>query len=169
MGGTNIWQALDTALPVLQASAGRPGHVMLLTDGESREREAIIPNLQRYKQAHEGLPGTISTFGFGYNLDSKLLVEVAEQGTGSYSFIPDAGFVGTAFVNMLSQLLSTVAHDAYLKVETPLSDAEIVEPYGHGLYVPEHNSGFLVYSVGTLQIGQTKDVVIPVRLTCGAQ
>merc|ERR1719464_2010294 len=126
MGGTHIWQALDTALPVLQASTGRPGHIMLLTDGKSCEHKNIIPNLQKYKQAHEGLPGTISTFGFGYNLDSKLLVEMAEEGTGSYSFIPDAGFVGTAFVNMLSQLLSTMAQNACLNVEKPESGAEIV-------------------------------------------
>jgi len=46
--------------------------------------------------------GTVSTFGFGYNLDSKLLVDIASLGGGYYSFIPDAGMVGTCFINALA-------------------------------------------------------------------
>ena len=36
--------------------------------------------------------------------DSKLLVDMAHGGFGVYSFIPDAGFVGTIFVNYISSL-----------------------------------------------------------------
>jgi len=46
--------------------------------------------------------GTLSTFGFGYNLESKLLVDIANMGGGYYSFIPDAGMVGTCFINALA-------------------------------------------------------------------
>merc|ERR1740124_510677 len=46
--------------------------------------------------------GALSTFGFGYNLDSKLLTDIAKIGAGYYSFIPDAGMVGTCFINALA-------------------------------------------------------------------
>lgn len=51
----------------------------------------------------------INTFGFGYDIDSKLLTELAEEGGGMYTFVPDSGFVGTAFVNSISNLLTTFA------------------------------------------------------------
>jgi len=136
---------------------------MLLTDGESQNREAILPNLEAYKQQHEGLPGTINTFGFGYTLDSKLLTNMANAGSGAYSFIPDAGFVGTCFVNMMSQLLVTMAKGVFLKVEKP-ENAELMDPRVHGTWQVEDMKDFWNISVGTLQYGQTKDIVMPFKL-----
>jgi len=69
-----------------------------------------------------GLPGTINTFGFGYNLDSRLLVEMSSAGSGSYSFIPDAGFGGTCFVSTLSQLLVTMGREVYLQGDKRFCD-----------------------------------------------
>jgi len=52
----------------------------------------------------------VNTFGFGYELDSKLLEDIAILGnSGSYAFIPDGSFVGTIFVNAITTLLTTVA------------------------------------------------------------
>ena len=42
-----------------------------------------------------------------FSEDSDLLVQMAEKGFGVYSFIPDAGFVGTIFVNYISRWAST--------------------------------------------------------------
>ena len=41
------------------------------------------------------------SFGFGYSLDSKLLHNIAHSFNGSFSIIPDAGFVGTVFIHSL--------------------------------------------------------------------
>lgn len=108
-GDTDLWSGLVKGLDALRAGAekGRFGHIMVLTDGESHHRDQIIPNLMQYKEENERLPKTINTFGFGYRLDSKLLVDLATAGPGSYSFVPDAGLVGTVFVNTLSNLLVT--------------------------------------------------------------
>ena len=35
--------------------------------------------------------------------------DIAHEGSGSYGFIPDSGFVGTIFVNSLSNLLCNIA------------------------------------------------------------
>jgi len=77
--------------------------IFILTDG--------VPNIHpphSYERdiaellAETPVFGSISSFGFGYQLDSKLLVDIATMGGGYYSFIPDAGMVGTCFINALA-------------------------------------------------------------------
>jgi len=130
-GGTDIWKGLEHGLEALrgQTGKGRFGHVMLLTDGESTARETIVPNLEAYKKKYSRLPGTVNTFGFGYRLDSELLTKLATLGNGSYSFIPDAGFVGTAFVNTMSTLLVTMAQEVFLDLEAK-DESEVLHVSG---------------------------------------
>jgi len=162
-GGTDIWQGLSHGLEALHTDIekGRLGHIMLLTDGMSQSPDSIVPNLQQYRTTHERLPGTISTFGFGYNLDSRLLVELAEEGSGSYSFIPDAGFVGTVFVNTVSNLLVTMAHEAYLSLETDLECTP-------GDLPVSKQDGYIRVKIGTLQYGQTKDILLRMKARSAA-
>lgn len=60
---------------------------------------------------------TINTYGFGYNLDSKLLNEIAYEGKGVYNFIPDSGLIGTVFINSISNMLSTYANNVIINLE----------------------------------------------------
>lgn len=73
--------------------------------------------LKKYKEDNPEVNCAISTFGFGYSLDSALLNDLAIEGKGSYAFIPDGQFVGTVFVNALSNLMTTMAVDATLCLE----------------------------------------------------
>ena len=51
-------------------------------------------------------------------MDSKLLEDLAQIGnSGSYAFIPDGSFVGTVFINAISNLLATAATNLQLSVE----------------------------------------------------
>lgn len=67
---------------------------------------------------------SISTYGFGYYLNSKLLDEIAHEGKGAYNFIPDSGLIGTIFINSISNMLSTYANNVILNLE-PLNGAKI--------------------------------------------
>ena len=96
---------------------GNNAALLLLTDGEPNVEppRGHIPMLKRYKESVGGrFPGVINTFGFGYSLDSLLLRQIATEGGGMYAFIPDSGFVGTAFVNSLANILSTVTTNCQL-------------------------------------------------------
>mmetsp|Transcript_63834 Transcript_63834/g.116553 ORF Transcript_63834/g.116553 Transcript_63834/m.116553 type:complete len:585 (+) Transcript_63834:43-1797(+) len=171
-GGTDIWQGLSHGLDALHTDVekGRLGHIMLLTDGVSQSADRIIPNLQQYCTKHERLPGTISTFGFGYNLDSRLLVQLAAEGSGSYSFIPDAGFVGTVFVNTVSNLMVTMAHEVYLGLEpgSDSGDELILKDCMLGDLPVTQQDGYTRVKLGTLQYGQTKDILLRMK-TGGAE
>jgi von Willebrand factor type A domain len=123
-GMTNLWDGLHTGLEILKnravlnaSSVRNNSALLLLTDGEPNIEppRGHLPMLKRYKDSCDGrFPGVISTFGFGYSLDSVLLRKIAYDGGGMYAFIPDSGFVGTAFVNSLANMLSTVTTDAEL-------------------------------------------------------
>ena len=73
--------------------------------------------LSRYIDSNPTLNFTVNTFGFGYNLDSDLLLDLAVAGGGNYAFIPDASFVGTVFVHAVSNELSKLGSSAVLSIE----------------------------------------------------
>lgn len=113
-GSTNIWDGLKTAIDIFQRdnnNTGRYKTILLLTDGIPNVRPNNgdhIKTLTDYMNINKCNGNfTINTFGFGYNLDSRLLYDLAITGSGMYSFIPDASFVGTSFVNNISNIKVT--------------------------------------------------------------
>ncbi|CAE7850149.1 unnamed protein product [Symbiodinium microadriaticum] len=168
-GMTNLWDGLQTGLTLLKegaADSNRLQHIMLFTDGlpNINPPRGILPMLKRLKDKSEGgrLSCTISTFGFGYELDSALLSQLAADGFGTYAFIPDAGFVGTVFVNAMSNLLVTMARDVVVTLK-PVEGAAFAEPkslLGSHEFI---QAEALQVHLGTLQFGQAKDVVVMMR------
>lgn len=161
---TNIWDGLYKGLEVLrEGAAGRNSAILLLTDGQPNivPPRGHLPMLQKYKDEH-GLPNIINTFGFGYNLDSKLLHELAVAGNGAYAFIPDGSFVGTIFVNALSNLLATVANDVCLSIELEKpenTDFSLIKHYSHQI-----TSWGLEMQLGSVMFGQAKNIVLPMTI-----
>lgn len=116
-----------------------------------------IPMLKTYLESNPSLQSvSISTFGFGYYLDSPLLLEIAQVGGGGYSFIPDSGMVGTVFVHAVSNAYATFAHRAKLDLEIP--DGVSVEVKGD-INLSKTSWGAQI-DAGDLQFGQTRDYVI---------
>ena len=105
---TNIWDALNKSFDI----ASRPEHsnknisILLFTDGipNLNPPRGIIETMKR-KLTTVNSKFNVNTFGFGYELDSKLLHDISIIGNGQFSFIPDASMVGTIFVNFLSNIL----------------------------------------------------------------
>lgn len=175
-GMTNLWDGLFRGLELLKArfdpsqpllSAGisqRNSAILLLTDGEPNIEppRGILPMLKRYTERPENkFQGIINTFGFGYSLHSHLLRDIAIQGNGMYAFIPDSGFVGTAFVNALANTLSTVVTDAELTV-MPGDGVRIFPIDGllntvRPITLPASSPKPLKTPVGTMQMGQSID------------
>lgn len=173
-GCTNLFDGLVVGLDTFPSPEDSPNantnrSVLILTDGQPNREppKGHIPGLRDYLDAHPGLRGvSINTFGFGYNVESALLREIAREGSGTYTFVPDAGFVGTGFVNALGNVCSTCAVNTTLSFQVedggsvaPLSAASGFTPTSWGASV----------SVGTVQFGQSKDVLALVTIPGGAQ
>ena len=155
-GGPNLWGGLQEALNVYNLEEDQHCNIILQTDGQPN----IHPprdegeTLQRYKEHNPHIKDTtISTFGFGYNIKSKLLQGIAEEGKGHYCFIPDSSFVGTVFVNATANILATALPASTLHVE-----GEIVEDLS-GLKGTASIGG-ATFELPPLIYGQTLDILV---------
>lgn len=146
-GQTNIWSGLQKAIELSKQEICENNNVfsVLLTDGESNLNppRGIIPTLSAYMKEKQ-FKGTLSTFGFGYCLDSNLLDEVATNLNGTFAFIPDATMVGTVFTNYISNCLACVYDNTKVNIET---NGTIIEILGNT-------------NIGMLQYGQSRNIII---------
>jgi hypothetical protein len=114
---TNIYEGCRLANEMANNSemAGRHIVALLLTDGfpNVNPPRGIVETLRTLPR---GNPWSLSTFGFGSNLDSVLLSELAAWGGGRFGFIPDCTMVGTVFINYLASMLATAAKNATITV-----------------------------------------------------
>jgi hypothetical protein len=103
-GNTNLWSGLEAAMDLLRNSGAtsqphtcRTQTILLFTDGvptfdpphhallheqpsSYSKTQSHVVALQAYFAAHPGFHCDIRTFGFGYNIDSDLLLQVRHFG-----------------------------------------------------------------------------------------
>lgn len=170
-GQTNLWDGLQVSMEMLRLGqrAGASAAMLLLTDGVPNVEPAggHMAALREYRAQQAGkLPGTLHTFGFGQELDSQLLDDLATEGGGLYTFIPDAGFVGTALVNCTANTLTAVGRNVELVLK-PAAGCIVGSVLGFGGNC-EGGSRCTV-PLGTLQLGQSKDVVVSMKAPEGVK
>jgi len=109
-GSTNIWDALRLGIEVSKRFDNFSICLMLFTDGEPNVNPplGIVPSLKETISEIKNVNFTISTFAFGYEVDSELMEEIAKVGNGIYGYCPDCTMVGTIFVNFMANILNTI-------------------------------------------------------------
>jgi len=105
----------------------------------------------------------IHTFGFGYDLNSHLLYDIAKISNGMMGFIPDASFIGTILINAISNVLTTAAIDAKLKIDV-LKGKEFRKLFVGDFNVrrvqKDEQTDTLEIDIGCVQFGQTTDLLV---------
>jgi hypothetical protein len=108
-GGTYIWNGLQKAFECAIKSSNNNIHIMLLTDGQASD--SPYNELKRYFELKQDQLAQLekiklTTFGFSYDINSKILFDLSEFTNSCFNFIPDASMVGTTFCNYLGNILS---------------------------------------------------------------
>ena len=95
----------------------------------------------------------VHVFGYGYELNTPLLMDIAQLGHGTYTYIPDCSMVGTAFVNFMANSLSCISNKIQLRFQFAegVDDVEVV---GAGKLED------LLYNLGSIQYGQERNVIL---------
>jgi hypothetical protein len=160
-GDTNLYGGIHKALELLNACEKdhAPGVILVLTDGMPNigiPPLGYVKTLHNYFNANLRLP--INTIGFGYNLDSLLLDEIATEFHGVFNFISDPGMIGTVLINTLARLLSTQATHAKVIISSagPVSvhgtQTFAVRPYGYEVALGDMLAGHSRHVVARIDL-----------------
>ena len=160
---TNLYGGLLQALDLIKSQESMPSNpnIMLLTDGMPNVSppRGELASLQNYLDANPMLRQVrISTFGFGYNLQSQLLSDIATTGRSLYAFIPDASFVGTVFCNAVSNVLAS-ASTTQLTLKLQASEGVTITNCWTGQSYVKTQWG-LVVDLPSLLYGQTLEILV---------
>jgi hypothetical protein len=139
---TNMWAGLELANKHANLPDFKNCNIFgaLLTDGTSN----IDPPrgiLESYKRLEKSM--VLSTFGFGYELDSKILSDLAKEGNGSFGFIPDYSMVATVFINWVATSLSTSSLNNKINIK-------------HG------DGSTSIINIGSIQFGQSMNKTLKI-------
>ncbi|EXJ77932.1 hypothetical protein A1O3_09091 [Capronia epimyces CBS 606.96] len=163
---TNLWAGIRRGWEVFEQArpAGNVQGLFVLTDGQPNHMcppqgyvAKLGPILTMAAPKRRGIP-TIHTFGFGYHIRSELMQSIAEVGHGNYSFIPDAGMIGTVFVHSVANLFTTLGTSATLELTVTAAKMTRLQATG-GLPVETGRNG-ITLTLGSIQYGQSRDLVV---------
>ena len=121
-GNTNIWDALRLGLIEAQKYTNYNTSLILFTDGEPNQNppKGIVPSLKETLSNIRNINFTISTFAFGYNVDSILMEEISKIGNGVYGYCPDCTMVGTIFTNFMANIMTTIESTVSIDINNKL-------------------------------------------------
>lgn len=156
-GRTNIWDAIKLSLDTVKTNNSNHSSIMILTDGVPNVSppRGEIQELKKYKDTYPGVSYSINTFGLGYNLDSQLLDDIANEANGSFTFIPDCQMLGTAMIHATSNSMSTQGRDAVLSIELK----EGINIQVRGNYSHSKTSWGIEIPIGNLYFQQPRDLI----------
>ena len=153
-GSTNIWDGLRLALEDIQIiRKNKPKirvEMILLTDGEPTA--SLSPPLGIVNTFKRALPDSkettirLNTFGFGYRLDTALLGELCDEGSGIYGYIPDCSMVATVFINYCSHILTNP------KVELSEEDTSVLNEVSDKLVQLYKHANILIGGKGFIYL-----------------
>jgi uncharacterized protein YegL len=167
-GQTNIWGALEKALQILNGrdDKTRNSAILMLTDGIPNVSPAHgeVETLKRLRKS-SNFTCPIYTFGFGYNLQSTLLYDLAKYSNGGNAHIPDGNMIATVFCNFIATILCTVVMNLQLHVIPKENNSAtfgnlLVGDYAYS-YDPINQK--YVYDIGTVQLQQERAIVLNVE------
>ncbi|KAI1469030.1 hint-domain-containing protein [Daldinia caldariorum] len=161
---TNLWHGIREGINLFdgEENTGRVPAVMILTDGLPNYMCPSQGYISKIRSTWEALPATLHTFGFGYEIRSGLLKSIGEIGSGNYSFIPDAGMIGTVFVHAVAHLQTTYATGCTLQITTPkgtrlrTTAGKVIDRQDQ----EEADFNRLVIKLDNLQYGQSRDIYL---------
>jgi len=172
-GQTNLWDGIHTGMETLRedkpGSADRRKTLLVLTDGQPNisPPRGHLHELRLYRDSHPEFSFQINTFGFGYDLDSELLTDLASDGNGTFAFIPDAVIVGTTFVNSVANALCTWAQST--QVHLMLENGATFNGPVVGAGQATEASWGRVLNLGPLHLGQTRNFAVQLLLPAGIE
>lgn len=108
-GGTNISDAISMGTTILGDDSSRPAYLVLITDGEPTVGETIIDKLLKSVKPKRDV--RIFDFGVGYDVNTRLLNQLAAEHHGTAQYIEPSESLEVALSNFYQKIKSPVLSD----------------------------------------------------------
>ena len=164
-GQTNIWGALEKALEILDGreDKSRNSAILMLTDGipNVSPAQGEVETLKRLRKT-KNFTTPIYTFGFGYNLQTTLLYDLAKYSNGGNAHIPDGNMIATVFCNFIATILCTVVMNLQLHITPKQTNSASFNNLlvGDFAYSYDPINQKYIYDIGTVQVQQERNIVL---------
>ncbi len=157
-GTTDLAGGLGVGLAQLGAGMMPNGinRIVLLSDGVPNSSVALPVLVASIRQA--GV--SVTSLGFGLDYDTTLMTQIARETGGSFHYLEHADEVAKVFDAELVKMKSSVARNLQLEIEPGPGVVITAMP---GLAVGA--DGKLYALLGDLPAGETRDLMIPIRVT----
>ncbi|MCX7597526.1 MAG: VIT and VWA domain-containing protein [Armatimonadetes bacterium] len=146
VGGTALNDALVEACKVFVDEGERPRYVLFVTDGRptvgEREEARILKNVAAAREAVRGRPPRLFLLGVGYDVNTRLLDTLAQQGGGTSGYVRPEEDLEVA----LSSLVSKIGHPALTDVKLRVEGRQVLDL--QPAVVPDLFRGDQVLAVG---------------------
>ena len=159
-GGTALWSGLQGSLQSAQIQSRENANsvCILVTDGQPSSSPAAgeVVALTKFRKDTNN-QSRLHTMGVGYNVNSRLLMDLVRVGGGGqYFFVPDGTLLITNVVALLALERATMGKELKVKIAGP--DLSRMTVFGN--YPIKYDDGFLLVDMGTLRYGQTRDLAV---------
>ena len=126
LGGTNIHDALVTALQMCRSESGsRPTYILFLTDGRPTAGKRSRSAIEKAVRENNRCGARVICFGVGHDVNSKLLDRVARISRGTTIYVPP----GEDLERSVSTLYRTIAAPALTNVRIELTGVRVKYVY----------------------------------------
>jgi Ca-activated chloride channel homolog len=116
-GGTNIADALQTALKTLPQEEGRLGMVVFMTDGMPTVGETRPPAIVKAVAAANVRHARLFIFGVGYDVNAQLLDTLAEESRGARDYVTPSQNVEVVLGRFFDRVSYPVLADLAITVD----------------------------------------------------
>jgi len=153
-GATNLSDGLRAGIDLITASGnpGRPGRVILISDGLANRGLTDPSALGRLAAAAAGKEFGVSTVGVGADFNEFLMTQIADRGAGSYYYLENPAAFAEVFQTEFRTVQSAWITGITVRVDLP-AGGRLVNASGYPVSVTGNQA---VFHPGSLKPGQTR-------------
>ncbi len=153
-GATNLGDGLRAGIDLITASGnpGRPGRVILISDGLANRGLTDPAALGRLAAAAAGKEFGVSTVGVGADFNEFLMTQIADRGAGSYYYLENPAAFAEVFQTEFRSVQSAWVTGITVQVDLP-AGGRLVDASGYPVSATGNRA---VFHPGSLKPGQTR-------------
>lgn len=166
-GATNLGEGLRAGIDLIAAagSPGRPGRVILISDGLANRGLTDPAGLGGMAAAAAGKEFAVSTVGVGADFNEFLMTQIADRGAGSYYYLENPAAFAEVFHKEFRATQSARVTGIAVRFDLP-AGVRLADASGYPVTV---SGGRALFHPGSLRPGQSRRLFLTFQVPTDAE